>query len=114
MERMVADRLYYIVETSGIIHKYQAGFRKGRSYEDQILKVVQAIKNGFARKEMERSLLVLLDFSSAYDTVWREKLLITLYEQGIPPTFIRWLGGFLSNRVARVRLGDATSSARTM
>ena len=57
---------------------------------------------------------MLLDFSSAYDTVWREKLLTSLYEQGIPLQFIRWLSCFLSNRVARVRLGDATSRARIM
>ena len=114
MERIVAERLYYIVESAGIIHRFQAGFRKGRSCEDQILKVVQAIENGFAKPEMERTVLVLLDFSSAYDTVWREKLLTSLYEQGIPLQFIRWLSCFLSNRVARVRLGDATSSARIM
>ena len=114
MERLVAERLYHIVETAGIIHKFQAGFRKGRSCEDQILKVVQAIENGFSKLEPERSVLVLLDFSSAYDTVWREKLLISLYEQGIPLPFVRWLACFLSNRIARVRLGDATSAARTM
>ena len=102
------------MESAGIIHRFQAGFRKGRSCEDQILKVVQAIENGFAKPEMERTVLVLLDFSSAYDTVWREKLLTSLYEQGIPLQFIRWLSCFLSNRVARVRLGDATSSARIM
>ena len=67
MERLVAERLYYIVESAGIIHRFQAGFRKGRSCEDQILKVVQAIENGFAKPEVERTVLVLLDFSSAYD-----------------------------------------------
>ena len=89
MERMVADRLYLFVESAGIMHRYQAGFRKGRSCEDQVLKVVQAIENGFAKRQMERSVLVLLDFSSAYDTVWRERLLVSLHEQGIPLQFIR-------------------------
>ena len=82
------DRLSMWAEENQVIVKEQAGFRKGRSCEDQILKVVQAIENGFAKPEMERTVLVLLDFSSAYDTVWREKLLTSLYEQGIPLQFI--------------------------
>jgi ribonuclease HI len=114
LERLVAERMYYLVETRGFIHRFQAGFRKGRSCEDQILRVVQAIENGFAQKKMERSVLVLLDFSSAYDTVWKEKLLVSLHEQGIPLQIVRWLASFLNNRVARVRYGDALSSARTM
>ena len=69
MERLVAERMYHIIESAGIIHRFQAGFRKGRSCEDQILKVVQAIENGFAQNKLIRSVLVLLDFSNAYDTV---------------------------------------------
>ena len=114
LERLVAERMYYLVETMGILHRFQAGFRKGRSCEDQILKVVQAIEDGFARKRMERSVLVLLDFSSAYDTVWKEKLLVSLYDQGIPLQMVNWLASFLNNRVAKVRFGDALSSARIM
>ena len=33
---------------------------------------------------MHRSLLVLLDFSYAYDTVWRQKFLFSMKDQGIP------------------------------
>ena len=83
MERMVADRLYYSAETRGILNNQQAGFRKGRGSEDQTTKVIQAIQDGSNNKPKERSVLVLLDFSKAYDTVWREKLIISLLEQGV-------------------------------
>ena len=43
-------------------------------------------------------MLVLLDFSSAYDTVWRQKLLLSLKDQCIPLTIIRWIAGFMMNR----------------
>ena len=75
MERMVSDRLYNMAESNGWFHRSQAGFRKSRSCEDQILRIAQAIEDGFQQKKMERSVLVLLDFSKAYDMVWREKLL---------------------------------------
>ena len=42
----MADRLYYIAETS-TFSPFQTGFRKGRSCEDQITQIVQAIEDGF-------------------------------------------------------------------
>ena len=61
--------------------------------------------DGFDQKpRMHRSVLVLLDFSKAYDTVWREKLLLSMLDQGIPSQIIRWLRSFLSDRRARVNL----------
>ena len=76
LERILADRLYYITETKNLFSRFQAGFRKGRSREDQITRIVQAIEDGFHQRPMQRSLLTLLDFSKAYDTVWRQKLLL--------------------------------------
>jgi hypothetical protein len=114
MERMVANRLYYIAETNGMFSDLQAGFRRGRSCEDQILKIVQAIEDGFQEKPMKRSVLVMLDYSKAYDKVWQQKLLLTLEDKGVPMKMIRWIEAFLRNRTARVRFQDATSKARVM
>ena len=47
LERMLADRLYYIAETKNLFRPFQAGFRRGCSCEDQILCTVQAIEDGF-------------------------------------------------------------------
>ena len=41
MERVISDRLYDLAESSGWFSKFQAGFRKGRSVEDQVLRVFQ-------------------------------------------------------------------------
>ena len=90
LERMIVERLYYMAETKGWFSKFQACFRKGRSCEDQILCITQAIDDG--------SVLVLLDFSRAYDTVWRQRLLLSMHDQGVPLQFMRWLHHFLRNR----------------
>ena len=47
LERILADRLYYIAETNNVFSRFQAGFRKGRSCEDLITRIVQAIEDGF-------------------------------------------------------------------
>ena len=69
LEHIFADRLYYIAETNNIFNRFQAGFHEGRSCEDQIIRVVQAIKDGFQQRPMKRFVMTLLDFSKAYDTV---------------------------------------------
>ena len=81
MERIISDRLYHLAETNNWLSPLQAGFRKGRGVEDQILRITQRISDGFQRKE--KSLLVLLDLSKAYNKIWREKLLYTLLNAGV-------------------------------
>ena len=41
---MITEGLYHLAETTGILDKQQAGFRKGRACEDQIARVIQAIQ----------------------------------------------------------------------
>ena len=92
--------------------RFQAGFGKDRSCEDQITRIVQAIEDGFQQRPMQCSVLMLLNFSKAYDTVWREKLLLHMLNTGIPPTFIRWICSFLTNHRGRVQLFNVFSSCR--
>ena len=61
---------------------------------------------------MQRSVLTLLDFSKAYDTVWREKLLLHMLNIGIPLSFIRWIRSFLVDHRDRVLLFSVFSSSR--
>ena len=63
---------------------------------------------------MKRSVLVLLDFSKAYDTVWREKLLLNMAQQGVPSGLLRWLRAFLQNRQAKVRFNNTMSRSKIM
>ena len=114
LERMMAERLYYQAETQGWFSDLQAGFRRGRSCTDQILRISQAIEDGFQSKDLERSVLVLLDYSKAFDTVWRERLLLTLIDKGVPMLAVRWIHSFLLNRQAKVSLHGEESSSRRL
>ncbi|XP_005103650.1 uncharacterized protein LOC101845344 [Aplysia californica] len=68
MEIVVSERLYDMAERSGWFSELQAGFRKRRGVEDQILRITKKISDGFQKKE--KSALVLLYFSKANDMVW--------------------------------------------
>ena len=109
-ERMLAERLYFYAESLGVFDNQQAGFRKGRGCDDQIGRIIQAIQDGFNKKQ--RSVLVLLDFSKAYDTVWRERLLMPLIEDGVPMIMVRWLYSFFQNRQGKVQFNGVRSKTR--
>jgi ribonuclease HI len=102
LERMIANRLQFLSETRGWWSTEQAGFRKFRSCEDQVLRLTQSISDGFQQTKPLRTVLALLDFSKAYDTVWRDLLLQRLLECSVPARYVNWLAGFLRNRRARV------------
>ena len=56
--------------------------------------------------------MTLFDFSKAYDTAWREKLLLHMLDAGFTRTFIRWIRSFFNDRRARVQLFNIFSSSR--
>ncbi len=109
METIVHNHLYNLAETRGWLCSEQAGFRKLRSCEDQILRI---ISDGFQAAKPRSSLMALLDFSKAFDRVWREELLLAASSKGLPTSFAHWLRDFLSNRTARVQInGERGDSA---
>ena len=112
LERMISERLYDMAEQNSWFSCLQAGFRKSRGVEDQILRFTQQISDGFQRNE--KSVMALLDFSKAYDTIWRQRLLLTLSKRGVPNLYISWLNRFLQNRQARVRFNGTLSKSRKM
>ena len=113
LERMVANRLKHLAESRGMWNPMQAGFWAQRSYEDQVMRLSQSIHDGFqCPKLAKRTVVALLDFSKAYDKVWQADVLRTMLDKGIPPRFVRWIKGFLTNRQARVRFQGELSETR--
>ena len=69
LKPILEDFLYYITESKHLFSRFQAGFQKRRSCEDQILRIFQTIQDRFQRKPIQRFALVLCDFRKAYVTV---------------------------------------------
>ena len=92
LERMISNRLYTMAERNGWICNQQAGFRKHRSTEDQVIKLIQKISDGFQKKPHSlRTVMVLLDYSKAYDRTWKERLLKKIHDLGTPRTITKLL-----------------------
>jgi hypothetical protein len=54
-----------------------------------------------------------LDFSRAYDRVWKMGLYAKLFRMGVSKCMVRWIRGFLSDRRGRVRWNSTMSRQRT-
>ena len=76
MEKIICQRLTFFLESNHLLNNNQCGFRNQRCTEDQLITLSQTISDGFHKKPTERTLLTLLDFSKAYDKVWKDGLLL--------------------------------------
>ncbi len=107
LERILQNRLFYLAEARDWLCTEQAGFHKNRSCEDQILRLTQSIRDGFQATKPKKTVLALLDYSKAFDRVWREDLLISAIDKGLPISYAQWLRDFPSNIKAKVQVnGD--------
>ena len=66
--------------------------------------LLQSVSDGFQATKLLRTVAAFLDYSKAYDRVWRHDLIITMFETGVPLQILRWVNAFLQNREAIVSL----------
>jgi len=93
MERIINTRLNWLLETNNVIANEQAGFRIHRSTSEHIAKLSQFIKDALDNKRILTA--VFIDLKSAYDSVWKENLLLKLVRSGIRSNLLQWLESFL-------------------
>ncbi|KAL2092947.1 hypothetical protein ACEWY4_010259 [Coilia grayii] len=108
MEKMVVARLTYYLEYNNLLHCYQTGFRKQRSTTDALIKLTNEIEKTLTMKEA--MVAFFLDIEKAYDTMWREGLLIKLNNLGINGKMYNYILDFMAQRTLRVRIGEALSN----
>ena len=96
LERILTVRLNGFIEHNNIIDGEQEGLRKFHSTTSALLRLVQGIYNGFNNKE--NTLAAFIDLEKAFNSVWRDGLLVKLHRFGIRGRLWKWIEGFLSDR----------------
>ena len=111
LERIIADRLVYLLEDRHLLNPNQAGFRQGRCTTDQVLKLVQDATDTFhaPKNDGHRTTVCFFDYEKAYDKVWRDGLISKMIDLDIPPRFIGYVRHFLSGRKTWVEVNDKKS-----
>ena len=114
LEKVVANRLIYVLEERNLLNPNQAGFRPGRSTTDQVWKLVQSASDNIHESSRKRTVATFFDYEKAYDKVWRDGLLSKMEDLEIPQRFATYVRHFLSGRKTRVEVNNTKSKEFTL
>lgn len=109
LERTVAYQLHDYLSTNNLYPRLQSAYRKNHSTETALLKVqndlLVAIDNGY------EAVLVLLDFSAAFDLIDHKILFSRLKKRfGLCDTALAWIVSYLSHRKQFIKVGNIISN----
>ena len=91
-----------------LLSSFQSGFRKGRSTIDALVRVSNDVEKTLKMKEIRA--IMYFDIEKAYDSMWRDGLLIKLSRMGIGGRMYNWVRAFLTDRTFRVKVGADISN----
>lgn len=102
LEKVVYNQVVCYCESNHIFPDLQSGFRKNRSTATALLDVVDNLLSSIDKGK--GSILTLLDFSRAFDSINFNVLLSKLTYYGFDSFTVRWFESYLTNRSQRVVL----------
>lgn len=110
LEKVVSEQLSLFLDQNNIHEKFQSGFRKHHSTETALLKVSSDIM--MSADSGKCTVLVLLDLSSAFDTVDHQILLRRLRDEvGLSGSVLHWFSSYLSGRSFSVTANQIRSES---
>ena len=112
LEKVVHTRLHDYLNTNNLQEVYQSVYRKGHSTETALIRVHNDILMALSARKA--CLLLLLDLSSAFDTVYHAGLVDVLAGLGIRETALEWFVSYLCSRHQNVRIGNHMSPPKPL
>ena len=107
LEKIVYQRTYCFMESTGQIYNSQYGFRSLHSCENAVAKLTSEILKG--QQNGMYTLALFIDLSKAFDTLDHKVLLDKMYRYGIRRSSLTWFKSYLENRKIRVKCQVASS-----
>ncbi len=108
LEKVTSSQLYSFLEKNNICEDFQSGFRSSYSTETALIRVINDLLLSSYRGCI--SLLVLLDLSTAFDTI-DHNILLNRHENsvGITGSALAWFKSYLSDRHQFVAVNEEVS-----
>lgn len=105
-ERILAQRVGYLAETTTLLHPSQIGGRQKKSAIDAAMLLTSEIESNKRRKLKTSTLF--LDIKGAFDHVAKNQLLAVLKKLRLPASLISWVSSFVSQRQLRLSFDNQT------
>jgi len=105
--RIVANEISKFIEKDNALSEVQGGFRKNYRCEDHIftLKSITACR----RAEGKDTYMAFLDFRKAFDTVWRDGLLLSAWNIGIRGNVWKLIDNLYTDVQSMVKFNDIST-----
>ena len=107
LEKHIAIQIQDHMETHDLFDAYQRAYRPHHSCETAIIRIQDDILKSLDSHKYV--FLVLLDISSAFDSVDHDILMNKLYKIGVRGRAYNWVKSYLSSRTQAVEIGEAIS-----
>ncbi|KAG7300469.1 hypothetical protein JYU34_016097 [Plutella xylostella] len=111
LEKTVSYQMTQYIEDNGILPSVQSGFRKLHSTSTALLDVVDNIIA--SQDKGKGTILTLLDFSRAFDTISVPRLLAKLSYYGFDADTVKWFYHYLNQRSQIVKLSKSNGKTHT-
>ena len=111
LETILNGRIQNYLKVNNLINPNQSGFQKKRTCLDQLARVDRYAKRQKGLSKNTRA--AFLDLEKAYDTLWREGLLIKLKSKGFQGKIFNYIQDFLSKREFQVKVNSVKSESKT-
>ena len=107
LERIILKRLQDYLENNGLLMNHQSGFRARRSTRDNLVFIIQKIREAFNRQR--KAIAIFFDIEAAFDKVWHAGLIHKMTKMRVPYHIIRFVIEILSNRSCYVKVNQCLS-----
>ena len=111
-EKIMHNRVVNFLEDNNALYDMQFGFRAGRSCEQALLTANNEILAALSKKQI--ALLLLIDFSKAFDMVDHDIMLDKLEHYGIRGIANKWFKSYLCDRKQYVSIKGEFSSEQLL
>ena len=107
-ERLIFQQINAFIEENLIINSKISAYRKGQS----TITVLQAIQDDVIKaiRRGEVTIMVLADFSKAFDTIQFSNLIIKMSKLGFSKQFLKWTLSFVTDRRQFFQIDDKISN----
>ena len=110
LEKVLEKRLRKFYDLPDILDETQEGFCPNRSTSRYLYKLVSKLNE--AKRKKLQAVILFIDFSKAFDSVWVKGLIVKLHRSGVSGNFLQLLNSFLSHRSISIKLNGRTFKTR--
>lgn len=104
LDKIIANRLWWFLNSKKLLNSHQMGFRKEKSTADAFLYVDHLATSSLSARQ--HLTILSLDFERAYDEIGLHTIVDQLIAWHVGQKIINYIVNFMSNRKITVRVGN--------